>query len=109
MNFTRVKQAIWLTRQTGRLNAQKLIETEELKFQCDGSIVGGRGYAIAVDDLIAREGELVLVCTGSKVRDVTIGPSIATKKVVIGIVDGFDVDIDAVPPSLIALCEKGSR
>ena len=45
----------------------------------------------AVDGLRAGDGDRVLVAHGSRVRDLTVGPDVATKDVVVAIVDGVEV------------------
>ena len=50
----------------------------------------GGGELVAVDGMRAGEGDLVLVAHGSRVRDLTVGPEVATKDVVLAIVDGVD-------------------
>lgn len=42
---------------------------------------------VAVDRLGAGPGELVLVAHGSRCRDLTLGPAVATKELVVAIVD----------------------
>jgi microcompartment protein CcmK/EutM len=43
-----------------------------------------------VDALGAGPGEWVLVAHGSRVRDLTVGPEVADKDIIVGIVDGAD-------------------
>jgi ethanolamine utilization protein EutN len=50
-----------------------------------------RRLVVAVDQLGAGPGERVVVAHGSRVRDVTVGASVADKDIVIAIVDGFEV------------------
>ena len=42
---------------------------------------------VVVDRLGAGPGELVLVAHGSRCRDLTLGPTVATKEMVVAIVD----------------------
>ena len=55
----------------------------------------GPGTLVAVDRLGAGPGELVLVAHGSRCRDITLGPTVATKELVIAIVDRAQVEVGA--------------
>ena len=48
------------------------------------------GEVVAVDGLRAGDRDRVLIAHGSRVRDLTVGPEVAEKDVVIAIVDGVD-------------------
>jgi len=76
---------LWASRQAGTLCGQKLLLVRPLT-------ATGRGarLIIAVDALDAGPGDRVLVARGSRVRDVTVGETIAAKDVVVGIVDGSE-------------------
>jgi hypothetical protein len=52
----------------------------------------GSGLIVAVDGLGAGPGERVIVAHGSRVRDLTVGPAVADKDIVVAIVDGLHVD-----------------
>ena len=72
--------AVWGARHAEGLDGQKLLVVE----RADGS------RAVAVDRLGAGPGDRVLVAHGSRVRDLTVGETVALKDVVIAIVDGTD-------------------
>jgi ethanolamine utilization protein EutN len=79
MTLGRVVGSVWGARQARFLEGQKI-----LKVDCGGAI------RIAVDRLGAGPGDQVLVAHGSRVRDLTLGPSIPVKDVIIAIVDGVE-------------------
>ena len=70
---------VWGARRASGLDGRTL-----LRVDC------GAGELVAVDELGAGPGERVLVAHGSRVRDLTVGDKVATKDVVIAIVDGED-------------------
>jgi ethanolamine utilization protein EutN len=72
--------AVWGARHAEGLDGQKLLVVE----RGDGS------RSVAVDRLGAGPGDRVLVAHGSRVRDLTVGETVALKDVVIAIVDGVD-------------------
>ncbi len=72
--------AVWGARHAEGLAGAKLLTVE------DGS--GNR--IIAIDNLGAGPGDRVLVAHGSRVRDLTVGETVALKDVVVAIVDGTD-------------------
>jgi microcompartment protein CcmK/EutM len=74
---------LWASRQAGTLSGQKLLLVRPL-----GATGRGARLIVAVDALDAGPGDRVIVARGSRVRDVTVGPTVADKDVVIGIVDG---------------------
>lgn len=78
---------LWASRQAGSLSGQKLLLVRPL-----GKSGPGASLIVAVDALSAGPGDRVLVARGSRVRDVTVGPGVATKDVVVGIVDGMTLD-----------------
>ena len=75
---------LWASRQAQALDGQKLLLVRPLT-------AGGRGgrLVVAIDALDAGPGDRVIVARGSRVRDVTVGPAVADKDIVVGIVDGF--------------------
>jgi ethanolamine utilization protein EutN len=77
---------LWASRQTSTLDGQKLLLVRPLT-------AAGRSarLIVAVDALDAGPGDRVIVARGSRVRDVTVGVTVAEKDVVVGIVDGMDV------------------
>jgi len=87
MILGRVVGRLWATRQAAGLAGRKL-----LLVRPDTAIgqSGGR-LIVAVDGLAAGPGDRVLVAHGSRVRDLTVGPDVADKDIVIGIVDGHDL------------------
>lgn len=103
MEIAKVLNQIWLKHSSDCLSGMKLVQTETLKFLPDGTNIAGNKTTVAVDNLIAREGETVLVCTGSKVRDVTVGKEIGTKKVIISIVDDFEISKNCFTIPLITM------
>jgi ethanolamine utilization protein EutN len=68
---------VWGARRATGLEAHKLLLIEH-----------PGGTVVAVDSLGAGPGERVLVAHGSRVRDLTLGEDVATKDVVVAIVDG---------------------
>lgn len=84
MLLTRVVGPLWGARRAESLSGLKLLELE----------TQGGSRLSAVDALGAGPGEWVLVAHGSRVRDLTVGPDVADKDIIIGIVDGFDVSDD---------------
>lgn len=69
---------IWGARHAAGLHGQTL-----LRIALDSG-----AEVVAVDGLSAGAGDRVLVAHGSRVRDLTVGASVADKDVVIAIVDG---------------------
>jgi len=76
---------LWASRQAGTLSGQKLLLVRPLT-------ATGRGarLIVAVDALDAGPGDRVIVARGSRVRDVTVGETIAAKDVIVGVVDGSE-------------------
>jgi ethanolamine utilization protein EutN len=81
---------LWASRQAGSLSGQKLLLVRPL-----GASGPGARLVVAVDALDAGPGDRVLVARGSRVRDVTVGATVAEKDVVVAIVDGVDPEIGA--------------
>jgi microcompartment protein CcmK/EutM len=73
----RVVGALWGARRAAGLDRQKLLKIE----------LEGGAIVVAVDGLAAGPGDRVLVAHGSRVRDLTVGETVATKDVVVAIVD----------------------
>lgn len=82
MRLARVIGPVWGARRAAGLAGTKLLEVEGAS--------GDRN--VAVDALGAGPGELVLLAHGSRVRDLTVGATVADKDIVIAIVDGVDGD-----------------
>jgi len=101
MDFSLIIDKIWLKSLNDASKGIKLVQAALFMLLPDGSIMPGSNTVIGVDNLNAMEGESVLICTGSKVRDVTIGRDVATKKVVISIIDDFQFDPDLLPLPLL--------
>jgi microcompartment protein CcmK/EutM len=80
MRLGLVTGAVWGARHAAGLDGQKLLKVE----------MEGGAVVVAVDQLAAGPGDRVLVAHGSRVRDLTVGETVATKDVVIAIVDGMD-------------------
>lgn len=81
MRVAQVVGPVWGARQADGLHGRKILALRTL----DGSRV------CAVDALGAGPGEWVLVAHGSRVRDLTVGETVADKDVVIAILDGGDL------------------
>ena len=77
MILGRVVGAVWGARRAPGLDGRKLLKVE----------TPGGGLVVAVDALAAGPGDQVLVAHGSRVRDLTLGEAVATKDVIIAIVD----------------------
>ena len=87
MRLGRVVGAVWGAKHAAGLDGAKLLVVEDAS--------GGR--VTAIDRLGAGVGERVLVAHGTRVRDLTVGETVALKDVVIAIVDGvFDAEGDGV-------------
>lgn len=80
MLLARVVGPLWGARRAKSLAGYKLLELETRQ----GSRLS------AVDALGAGPGEWVLVAHGSRVRDLTVGPEVADKDIVVAIVDGVE-------------------
>lgn len=78
---------LWASRQAATLGGQKLLLVRPL----DAAGAPGRRLVVAVDGLDAGPGDRVLVAHGTRVRDLTVGETVADKDVVVGIVDGWDL------------------
>lgn len=84
MRLGRVKGALWGARHASGLDRQKLLKIE---LEGAGQI---KSIVVAVDGLQAGPGDRVLVAHGSRVRDLTVGEQVATKDVVVAIVDDLE-------------------
>ena len=82
MILGRVLGAVWGAQHAVGLDGRKLLRVE----------TPAGGIVVAVDGLAAGPGDLVLVAHGSRVRDLTVGETVATKDVIIAIVDGQSED-----------------
>lgn len=77
MLLARVVGPVWGARHAAGLDGRKVLDVET---------ASGRRLC-AVDALGAGPGEWVLVAHGSRVRDLTVGATVADKDIVIAIVD----------------------
>ncbi len=80
MRLGRVIGAVWGARHAQGLDGAKLLTVEDAN--------GAR--VVAIDKLGAGPGDTVLTAHGSRVRDLTVGETLALKDVVVAIVDGVD-------------------
>jgi ethanolamine utilization protein EutN len=87
MVMGRVVGRLWASRQAAGLGGRKLLLVRP-------ETASGKETArliVAIDGLDAGPGDRVLVAHGSRVRDLTVGPQVADKDVIVGIVDGHEV------------------
>jgi ethanolamine utilization protein EutN len=70
--------AVWGARHAAGLDGAKLLTVAR----------DGGGRLVAIDRLGAGPGDRVLVAHGSRVRDLTVGETVALKDVIVAIVDG---------------------
>ncbi len=102
MLLARVEGQIWGAKKATSLDDHRLLVVRPLTAR------GGRpgeSTLVVVDQLGAGLGELVLVAYGSRVRDLIVGPEVATKEVTIAIVDGAtigEVTLQAERPAPLA-------
>jgi ethanolamine utilization protein EutN len=94
---------LWASRQADGLAGRKLLLVRPLSGNGDGAgdtagagggaARGGRpGLIVAVDGLGAGPGERVIVAHGSRVRDITVGETVADKDIVVAIIDDLHLD-----------------
>lgn len=91
MRILRVLGPVWGARHAEGLDGAKLLALEPLCF-VGGTLVPAGGEVVAVDRLGAGPGELVLCAHGSRVRDLTVGATVADKDVIVAIVDGTSLE-----------------
>ncbi len=89
MRLAQVIGPVWGARHADGLHGQKILALQTL----DG------GQVCAVDALGAGPGEWVLYAHGSRVRDLTLGPAVADKDIVVAIVDAASPALPAGRPS----------
>jgi len=82
----RVVGRLWAARQAESLGGRKLLLVRPETASGESARL-----VVAVDGLDAGPGDRVIVAHGSRVRDLTVGPAVADKDVVIGIVDGSEL------------------
>jgi ethanolamine utilization protein EutN len=80
MRLGRVVGAVWGAKHAAGLDGAKLLVVED----------AGGGRVTAIDKLGAGVGDQVLVAHGTRVRDLTVGETVALKDVVVAIVDGVE-------------------
>lgn len=81
MRIAKVMGPVWGARHAAGLHGRKILALQTP----DG------GQVCAVDALGAGPGEWVLYAHGSRVRDLTVGESVAAKDIVVAILDGADL------------------
>ena len=86
MLLGRVVGRLWAARQAESLGGRKLLLVRPETASGESARL-----VVAVDGLDAGPGDRVIVAHGSRVRDLTVGPEVADKDVVIGIVDGSEL------------------
>lgn len=86
MLLGRVVGRLWAARQAESLGGRKLLLVRPETASGESARL-----VVAVDGLDAGPGDRVIVAHGSRVRDLTVGPAVADKDVVIGIVDGSEL------------------
>lgn len=104
MLLARVAGQVWGAKQAESLSGRRLLVVQPLTASArpgsarqGGSIVNGAALEaqprslVAVDQLGAGPGELVLVAHGSRCRDLTMGESLAAKDVILAIVDDAQI------------------
>ena len=106
MLLARVEGSVWGARQAGSLQGSRLLVLRPLTARASGSggsitvdadqqtLEPAAHTLVAVDRLGAGPGELVLVAHGSRCRDLTMGPELAAKEVVLAIVDRAQVTVE---------------
>jgi ethanolamine utilization protein EutN len=87
MLLGRVVGRLWAARQATGLGGRKLLLVRPET--CAGET---SRLVVAVDGLDAGPGDRVIVAHGSRVRDLTVGPGVADKDVIVGIVDGHHLE-----------------
>ena len=87
MLLGRVVGRLWAARRAASLGGRKL-----LLVRPETATGETRRLIVAVDGLDAGPGDRVLVAHGSRVRDITVGADVADKDVIVGIVDGHQLE-----------------
>ena len=95
MILGKVCGTLWGAKQSEELVGRRLVQVRPLKLGVEWTDVDAdvpdewldKDVIVAVDELGADIGQLVLVAIGSRVRDITVGKYVPTKAVVVGIVD----------------------
>lgn len=97
MLLGRVIGNVWGARQAARLDGERLLLVKPLaaapkRARRRSPLADLPGVVVAVDQLGAGPGELVLVAHSSRCRDLTVGSAVPTKAVVMAIVDQLDLE-----------------
>jgi ethanolamine utilization protein EutN len=88
----RVVGRLWAARQASTLSGRKLLLVRvDNASSARGKAESPGRLVVAVDGLHAGPGDRVIVAHGSRVRDLTVGPDVADKDVVVAIVDDLEL------------------
>lgn len=107
MMLGRVVGTVWGAKEAESLRGAKIVQVQSVAFRPDSGVLTVHAddpdvplrtsIRLALDELGAGIGEFVLVAHGSRVRDLTVGPDLPVKDVVIAIVDACHVDTSLFP------------
>jgi ethanolamine utilization protein EutN len=86
---------LWASRQAETLGGRKMLLVRPLRGRGE-PLAETERLVVAVDGLDAGPGDRVIVAHGTRVRDITVGETVADKDIVIAIVDGLDLPREAV-------------
>jgi ethanolamine utilization protein EutN len=78
---------LWASRRAETLAGHKLLLVRTLTSPSGRAVAAGERLVVAVDGLSAGPGDRVIVAHGTRVRDITVGETVADKDVVVAIVD----------------------
>lgn len=101
MKLCKVVGAVWGGKEAESLGVRKLLQVQPVKLvpgqealdiSPESDVELSSSLVVVVDQLGAGIGEYVLVAHGSRVRNLTVGPDVPTKEVVVAIVDSAHVD-----------------
>jgi ethanolamine utilization protein EutN len=93
MLLGRVVGRLWAARRAASLGGHKLLLVRVESSSGIGSATREtERLIVAVDGLDAGPGDRVIVAHGSRVRDLTVGSDVADKDVIVGIVDGHQLE-----------------
>ena len=92
MLLARVTGHVWGTKQAAGLEGERILLLSPVVTAAGGPPESERACELtAIDRLGAGPGDLVIYAHSSRVRDLTLGPSVPTKAVVLAIVDGANI------------------
>ncbi len=104
VKLCKVVGSVWGGKEVPSLEQRKLLRVREVSFVPGSGVLDVEadradaplkdGIIVAMDQLGAGIGEYVLVAHGSRVRNLTVGPALPVKDVVVAIVDAATVDRD---------------